>query len=183
LYTRIVRKERYGTFKDLLYTNGNKNISFVKKIVVDKNLQNICNQSETILLIKLLEYFFLQQYNKDLNQISNPLERMNVADFINNNLFLYDSVYDLINKSYQSFKDKVYWNFCEILNSTFSIYQKVIKKIILFHLNYRPQQESLLYNIIQYYYNNREYRKAKMLIRVYIIYKETTFICSSYSIT
>jgi hypothetical protein len=146
--------------------NGNRNLSFVKKIISESQIQNINIGSETIIMIKLLEYYFLQRYNKDLTQISKTLHNMNVADFINNNLFLYDTVYDLIEISYKSFKEKVYWNFCEILNSTFSTNPKIIKKRIIFHLNYLPQQESLLYNIIQYYYNNRDYRKAKVLIRV-----------------
>jgi hypothetical protein len=142
-------------------------------MISEVGLTKIDHNTEVILMIKLIEYYFLQQYNKDLTHISKSLDNMNVADFINNNLFLYDTVYDLIKISYKSFKEKVYWNFCEVLNSTFSTNTKVIKKIILFHLSYLPQQESLLYNIIQYYYNNRDYRKAKVLIRVVFFNLET----------
>jgi hypothetical protein len=152
-------------FNKYIVNNRNKNASFISKLkefVPESDSINI----EIVMFIKLLEYYFFEQYNKDIEDINKSIDCMNVADFINANLFLFESVYDIVEVSYKSFKEKVYWNFGEIVNLAFSNYPKMIKKTLYRHLNYLPSQNSLLYYLILYYYSNKEFRRCKLLIRV-----------------
>jgi hypothetical protein len=171
IYLRVIRFVSENSLellnKYIFSKNHSKNISFLRKIYkqIDTN-NNHSIYLEIIPLIKLLEFYFFEQYNKNLEQISQTLNRLNISDYINANLFLFESVYDIVQVSYKSFKEKVYWNFGEIINTAYHNYPKMIKKTLYRHINYLPLQESLLYNIIQYYYSNKEFRKCKILIRV-----------------
>lgn len=121
---------------------------------------------ELVLLSKLLEIFMIKKYNKSLENISESLKNINNADFIMMNIYLNEEIYDLMNLAYNNFKDKYFWNFSEVLFCIYQKYPRILKYTILRHLKYSPSQESLLNQIIQYYYENKDYKKTKTLIRV-----------------
>lgn len=135
-------------------------------IMLDKESRIDC---ELVILSKLTEYFFIEGYNKNLNDIKLSSEKMNKSDFINQNLFLYEDVYDNMMISYSSFKEKFYWNFGEIIQVVYQKYPKMFKKTIMRHLLNQPNNQSLKYQLIQYYYSNKEYRKTKILIKVKLL--------------
>jgi hypothetical protein len=144
-----------------------------------KTLKNPLNESssilnENIILIKLLEYYLMANNNKDISQISESTNKINIMDFIMKNLFLYENVYDIISKSYTNFQEKLYWNFGEIVCSVYTpIFPAVVKKTILRHIEYLPNNESLIYHLIQYYYSCKDYRKAKILINKILLKNES----------
>lgn len=154
------------------YVNSTKlnttNIIFIRKILksTNKKITETCPlENELILLIKLVELYFLQKYNKDLLTISSTIKKINIGDFLVGNLFLYENVYDDVKSTYSKFKDKVYWNFGEIISSVFTpLFPKMLKKTLLRHVQYRPHDDCLTYHLIQYYYTNKDFRKSKILI-------------------
>lgn len=121
---------------------------------------------ELLLLSKLLEYYMIEKCNKNINDISETLNKINVADFIISNLFVNEDIYDLINLSYKNIKEKYFWNFSEIIYFIYTKHPKILKYTILRHLKYSPSQESLLNQLVQYYYDNKDFKKCKSLIRV-----------------
>jgi tetratricopeptide (TPR) repeat protein len=155
------------------YVNSTKlntpNIIFIRKILSNTNkkiTETSPIENELILFIKLLEFYFLQKYNKDLQTISATLRKINIGDFLVGNLFLFENVYDDVKSTYSKFKEKVYWNFGEIISSVFTpLFPKMLKKTLLRHIQYMPQDDCLTYHLIQYYYTNKDFRKSKILIR------------------
>jgi hypothetical protein len=174
LLERVVKQQPNYTFTliNQYISNGNtknKNLLFIRKIFKESSSTNISYNTlkcDIIVFIKLLELYFFEKYNKSLDNIKDTLDKVNVADFINSNLFLFEEVYDKVGITYKNFKEKIYWNFGEIVNTAYQGFPKMVKKTIYRHLNLLPLQESLLYNIIQYYYSIRNFRKCKILIRV-----------------
>lgn len=155
---------------------NNKNLNFLKQILANKNIiyrPDTQIDCDMILLIKVLEYYLLLKYNKDIAHIIKSNDKMNVSDFIIKNLFLYESIYDETSSVYEKFKEKLNWNFCEILQGVYNLYPKIVKRTIFRHLNYLPLDQSFTYNLIQYYYKNKDFRKTKILIRK-LITKEAT---------
>jgi hypothetical protein len=121
---------------------------------------------ELLLLSKLLEYYAIEKYKKNLGDISETINRTNLSDFIMQNLFLNEDIFDLMNQSYKNLKQKFFWNFSEIIFFIYSKHPRILKYTIYRHLKYSPSQECLLNQLIQYYYDNRDYKKSKNLIRV-----------------
>jgi hypothetical protein len=150
--------------------NINKNITFIKNIIKDTVIsypvESVGCDVDLIIFSKLLEFYFLEQYNKDLNDIKLSQETFNVSDYIIKNLFLFEEIYDFTIEKYKSYKEKIYWNFGEICQMIYINYPKMFKKTILRHLLNRPNNQSLTYNLIQYYNSNKDYRKTKILYRV-----------------
>jgi hypothetical protein len=145
--------------KDTILT---KNLLFVKKIFDQSKKTAFSYNSKATTYIKLLEFYLFQKYNKSIIEAT----EFTVNDFIVANLFLYEKVYDTLKISYNNFKGKIYWNFGEIVSSVYNpIFPKMFKKTLLRHIQYSPQNESLIYYLIQYYYINKSYRKCKILIR------------------
>lgn len=127
---------------------------------------NVQLDYELLLLSKLLEFYLIEKYNKNINDIKNTLTMVNISDFIIQNLFLNEEIYDIINFSYKNFKEKFFWNFSEIIYFIYIKHPRLLKYTILRHLKYSPSQESLLNQLVQYYYENKDYKKTKLLIRV-----------------
>lgn len=136
-------------------------------ITTHRNLpENYQLDYELLLLSKLLEFYMLEKYTKNLNDISDTISKVNTSDFIMGNLFINEDIYDLINISYKNIKEKYFWNFSEIIYFIYNKHPKILKHTILRHLKYCPSQESLLNQLVQYYYDNKDYKKCKSLIRV-----------------
>lgn len=119
-----------------------------------------------VILLKLMENYFYVRYNKELATLKTGIEKLNYSDFIVKNLFLFENVYDQVRTTYTNFKAKVYWNFGEICNVIYDNLPKIKKKTIFNHLKYQPNNECLIYHIVQYYYSNKDLRKSKILIKV-----------------
>jgi tetratricopeptide (TPR) repeat protein len=142
-------------------------------------------ETDIILLQKLLETYLFKIYIKDMDHIVKSLKILNVSDFIMENLFLYAEVYDHTKHSIKKFREKVNWNFCEIsVNLYNDIFPKFVKKTIYRHLNFVPNDDSFLYYAVQYYYTNKDYQKANLLINKIItkedkteLVKDTQSIC------
>ncbi len=121
---------------------------------------------ELLLLSKLLEFYMIEKCNKDLIDTSDSLNKINLADYIINNLFVNEDIYDLVNLAYINIKEKYFWNFSEIIYFIYCLHPKLLKYTILRHLKYLPSQESLLNQLVQYYYENKDFKNCKALIRV-----------------
>jgi hypothetical protein len=113
-----------------------------------------------------MENFVLVKNKKQLNEISRSLIKINLSDFIMCNLIINEEIYDSMNESYENLKEKFYWNFSEILYFVNINHPRIHKYTILRHLKYSPSQESLLNQLIQNYYEKKDYKKCKILIRV-----------------
>lgn len=121
-----------------------------------------------ILLIKSIEIVLEKKYNKDFSKITGSISFLNIDDFIMNDIFIYPNVYDKIKNSITNFKQKFYWNLCELTNLIYGkklASQKLFKFFLLNQIKYLPDCKSLVYNLIQYYYSNRNYRKTKILCK------------------
>jgi len=135
-------------------------------ITSHKNLpENYQLDYELLLLSKILEFYMIEKHNKNDN-ISDSIIKVNTSDFIIGNLFINEDIYDLVNVSYKNIKEKYFWNFSEIIYFIYNKHPRVLKYTILRHLRYCPSQESLLNQLVQYYYENKDYKKSKSLIRV-----------------
>jgi len=189
----IFQKDRENTFnsnfkflkeliKDLnidlsiLFTERVSNSSNIEDInalnrsclTIHKNLpDNPLLDYEILFLSKILEFYMMEKYNKDLNGISETLNKIEISDMIIDNLFVNEDIYDLINHSYKKIKEKYFWNFSEIIYSIYMKHPRILKYTILRHLKYCPSQESLLNQLVQYYYENKDFKKCKSIIRVY----------------
>lgn len=155
----------------------NRSSNFILKILTETGYvlsDDSPLEYDIIILLKLLEFYFLEQYNKNLDDIKSAQEKSNVSDFITQNLFLFEEVYDMVRISYTSFKEKFYWNFGEIAQVAYIRYPKMLKKTIMRHLLNNPNNKSLIYYLVQYYYSNKEFRKSKILIKVSKIYNIET---------
>jgi len=140
-------------------------------MTIDKNTpESYQLDYELLLLSKLLEFYMIEKNNNNLNNIADSLSRVNTSDFIIGNLFINEEIYDIIDVSYRNFKEKYYWNFSEIIYFIYNRHPRVLKYTILRHLKYCPSQESLLNQLVQYYYENKDYKKCKSLIRVINVY-------------
>jgi len=155
-----------------------KNIFYVKNLLIQTGTElnsNTMIEIDIILLLKLLETYLFRIYMKDMNHIIKTIKILNVGDFIIRNLFLYAEVYDHTRSSIKNFKEKVNWNFCEISASIYNpLFPKFFKKTIYRHLNYIPNDDSFLYNVVQYYYNNKDYQKANLLVNKIISKEDKT---------
>ena len=149
-------------------TIQSKNIFFLKNILLQTKTEvNSTSLIETdiIILLKLLESYFFKIYLKDMDHITRSIAILNINDFIIQNLFVYAEVYDHTIATINNFKEKVNWNFCEISGSIYNtLFPKFFKKTIYRHLNYIPNDDSFLYQAVQYYYTNKDYQKANLLI-------------------
>lgn len=200
--TNVIYNNNSKVFAGHKEKNYNRNMSFLKNIVKDLNIDltnlfsdrfsnsvniediNLLNHSsvtthrnipenyqldyELLLLSKLLEFYMIEKYNKNLDKISETLTKVNITDFIISNLFVNEEIYDVINTSYKNIKEKYFWNFSEIIYFIYNKHPRILKYTILRHLKYCPSQESLLNQLVQYYYDNKDYKKCKSLIRVNI---------------
>jgi hypothetical protein len=156
----------------------NINLLNHSSITTHRNIpENYQLDYELLLLSKLLEFYMIEKYNKNLNDISDTLSKVNTSDFIISNLFVNEEIYDVINISYKNIKEKYFWNFSEIIYFIYNKHPRFLKYTILRHLKYCPSQESLLNQLVQYYYDNRDYKKCKSLIRVknYFLIKTNNF--------
>ena len=94
------------------------------------------------------------------------ISNINLDDFLISDMFLYTVSYDILKKSIKNFKEKLYWNFTEMCNIIFNKklgFPKIFKMILMRHLIHIPDNKSLMYNLIQYYYKNQNFRKTKIL--------------------
>jgi len=166
------------------YTTDNpflsKNSVFVVNLLNSSGLVKTWNKEMYIyydmaLLFKLLENLFIKKYNKTISEISEKKQRINISDYIVKGLYLYGSAYDKIDRPCKIFRQKKYWYFCEIMQKLCINYEKVIKITILRHLSFNPNEDNLLYFLIQYYYQNRHYHRCKTLINKILTKEKLSF--------
>ena len=146
------------------------------------NCEELENQMQVdcIILLKLLEFNLFIKYNKNVELKYQKRNFLNSTDFIMKGLFFYEKAYDFINLTYKNFHDRSIWNFCESLKTTYEGFPKIIKHTIMRHLKFIPNDENLLYNLIQYYYLNKNRRNSKILIKK-ILAKENSLSISEIS--
>ena len=139
----------------------------LKNSTLQSNEINLSNIDELyILIIKNIDSILMKKYNKDINSTHTSISNTNVDDFIISDMFIYTNSYDILKKSIKNFKEKLYWNFTEMCNIVLNKklqFPKIFKMILMRHLTYVPDNKSLIYNLIQYYYKNQNFRKAKIL--------------------
>lgn len=130
-------------------------------------------QADSIVLLKLLEFNFFLKYNKSVHRKYEKRNLLNHSDIIIKGLYLYEKAYDILTSSLKNFFQKSSWNFCELMKNIFEGYPKLIKATLVRHLKYVPNDDNLLYNLIQYYYLNKNKRNSKILIKK-VLAKEST---------
>ena len=143
-------------------------LTAVKYNVETINVPNI----DSIILLKLLEYNYFLKYNKSVDLKYEKRKYINCSDFIIKGLYFYEKAYDFMNITYKNFNNRSMWNFCESMKFAYESFPKIIKNSVLKHLNFIPNDDNLLYNLIQYYYSNKHRRNCKILIKK-ILAKET----------
>ena len=152
----------------IIFNNLNcGNITEETKGKISKN--EFSNHHEMIIffnLIDCLNYYLNKKHKKGLTNCENRINLINIDDFILTDFFLFPSAYDIIIKTNNNLKEKIYWNFGEICNYLINRklrYPKIFKGTILLHLINVPDEKSLLHNLIQYYYENKKFNKAIVL--------------------
>ena len=166
----LITSLKYSSKIDLIsifnYINCS-NISEETKGKISKN--NFMSNNETKILLNLIEclnYYLNKKYMKGINNCQSKIKLVNIDDFILTDFFLFPSAYDIIKKTNKNLKEKIYWNFGEICNYIINKrlrYPKIFKGTILLHLINLPDEKALLYNLIQYYYENKKFNKALVL--------------------
>ena len=147
----------------------NKNGKFIYEYLTAAkcNLTDVNSQFQidSIILLKLLEFNFFVKYNKSIETKYEKRKFLNCSDFLIKGLFYFEKTYDLMNSTNKNFNNKSVWNFCESLKITYESFPKIIKQTLVRHLKYLPNNDNLLYNLIQYYYLNKNKRNCKILIK------------------
>ena len=150
---------------------GNGIIKIFSKINFEKSkihidFSNFTLEQIYIFVIKKIDEFLIKKYSKNMDSTVNSIFNINLDDFLISDMFLYTNSYDILKKSIKNFKEKLYWNFTEMCNIIFNKkfgFPKIFKMILIRHLIYIPDNKSLMYNLIQYYYKNQNYKKTKIL--------------------
>lgn len=168
LFVKYIKNCNSGSTKSTLFI---QNILQKTKVII---AEDSLIENDMIILIKLIEFYLFEKYNKNLKEITQNVKKINVSDFVTQNLFFFENVYDNTQVIYANFKEKIYWNLGEIIQIVYQNFPKMIKKTILRHLQHIPQQDSLIFHIIKYYYSNKDYRKSKILIKKIIIKEDKT---------
>lgn len=170
LMASLITSLKYSTKIDIFsvfnYINC-INIAEETRGTITKNNFNSNNETKIFLnLIECLNFYLSKKYMKGLNNCENKIKLINIDDFILTDFFLFPSAYDIIKKTNKNLKEKIYWNMGEICNYIINKklrYPKIFKGTILLHLINLPDEKALLYNLIQYYYENKKYDKALVL--------------------
>ena len=170
LMAALITSLKYSTKIDIFsvfnYINC-INIAEETRGTITKNNFNSNNETKIFLnLIECLNFYLSKKYMKGLNNCENKIKLINIDDFILTDFFLFPSAYDIIKKTNKNLKEKIYWNMGEICNYIINKklrYPKIFKGTILLHLINLPDEKALLYNLIQYYYENKKYDKALVL--------------------
>ena len=147
--------------------SANRNGKFIYEYLTAAkfNLTDDQFQFDCIVLLKLLEYNLFVKYNKKIEKKYEKRKVLNCSDFLIKGLYYFEKTYDLMNSTNKNFNNKSIWNFCESLKITYENFPKIIKQTVIRHLKYLPNDDNLLYNLIQYYYLNKNKRNCKILIK------------------
>ena len=133
------------------------------------NKGNFNTNNELIIalnLIDCLNFYLMRKYQKGMNNCESNIKLINLDDFILSDFFLFPSAYDTVKKTNKNLKEKIYWNLGEICNYLINKrlkYPRIFKGAILIHLINVPDEKALLYNLIQYYFENKKINKAIVL--------------------
>ena len=120
---------------------------------------------DSIILLKLLDYNYFLKYNKSVEMKYGKRRYLNSSDFIMKGLFFFEKSYDFMNTTSKNFNNRSMWNLCESIKLVYESFPKIIKGNLLKHLKFIPNDDSLLYNLVQYYYTNKNKRNCKILIK------------------
>ena len=156
---KFSKEEEYGIIKVFSKIN-------VEKPNIESNFSDFTLEQIYILVIKKIDDYLMKKYSKDMNSTIISINNINLDDFLISDMFLYTVSYDILKKSIKNFKEKLYWNFTEMCNIIFNKklgFPKIFKMILMRHLIHIPDNKSLMYNLIQYYYKNQNFRKTKIL--------------------
>ena len=145
-----------------------KNDNLTKILTKCKNIDINSDYIIQMILIRSIEYSLNKKYTKNFNDITNSISLLNIDDFIMNDLFIDSNIYDRLKHSIKNYKQKLFWLFCELSSLLYTKklgYPKIFKFILMNHIKYQPDCKPLTYNLIQYYYLNKNFRKTKILCR------------------
>ena len=146
--------------------NFNKISLNFKEQIFSQNFDNLDEIKIILIIIKAIDFYLMKKFEKKIDNIKTKLNFLNFDDYILLNAFLYDNSLDYIKYHIKNFKEKFYWNFTEILNLVFIkkfSFPKFFKKILYRYLIHIPDNKSLLYNLMNYFYNNKNFKKTKIL--------------------
>ena len=156
---KFSKEEEYGIIKVFSKIN-------VEKPNIESNFSDFTLDQIYILVIKKIDELLMKKYSKNMSSTTLSISNINLDDFLISDMFLYTVSYDILKKSIKNFKEKLYWNFTEMCNIIFNKklgFPKIFKMILMRHLIHIPDNKSLMYNLIQYYYKNQNFRKTKIL--------------------
>ena len=146
--------------------NFNKISLNFKEQIFSQNFDNLDDIKIILIIIKAIDFYLMKKFEKKIDNIKTKLNFLNFDDYILLNAFLYDNSLDYIKYHIKNFKEKFYWNFTEILNLIFIKkfgFPKFFKKILYRYLIHIPDNKSLLFNLMNYFYNNKNFKKTKIL--------------------
>ena len=152
--------------ENFIIENFNKISLNFKEQIFSQNFDNLNEIKIILIIIKAIDFYLMKKFEKKIDNIKTKLNFLNFDDYILLNAFLYDNSLDYIKYHIQNFKEKFYWNFTEILNLIFTkkfSFPKFFKKILYRYLIHIPDNKSLLFNLMNYFYNNKNFKKTKIL--------------------